>query len=126
MLSILTVDDEIAFCKMIDRFLANKGYKARSSQSGKAALKSIDREKPDVVLLDLIIPDINGEEILMKIKKDYPDLPVIIITGINDSKKAIELLVQGASDYLTKPVDLSYIEKYLSTWEKITALRALA
>jgi len=126
MLSILTVDDEIAFCKMIDRFLANKGYKARSSQSGKAALKSIDHEKPDVVLLDLIIPDINGEEILMKIKKDYPDLPVIIITGINDSKKAIELLVQGASDYLTKPVDLSYIEKYLSTWEKITALRALA
>jgi len=126
MLSILTVDDEIAFCKMIARFLESKGYKVRSSQSGKDALKSIDHEKPDIVLLDLIIPDIKGEDILKKIKKDYPDIPVIIITALNDSKKAIELLIHGASDYLTKPVDLSYIEKYLSTWEKITTMRSLA
>jgi len=120
MLSILTVDDETAFCKSMGEFLKRKGYKVRSSQSGKEALKSIDHEKPDIVFLDLLMPDMHGKDILREIKKRYHDIPIIMITAINDAKKAIELLIQGASDYLTKPVDFYYIEKYLSTWEKLS------
>ena len=116
MLSILFIDDELAICELIYDFLDRKGYRVRTSQSGKEVFRLIDAEKPDIIFLDLMMPDMNGEDILKRIKKDYPDIPVIIITALSDSKKAIELLVQGASDYLTKPVDLFYIEKYLSTW----------
>ena len=70
--------------------------------------------------LDLLMPDMNGDEILRQIKKRHQDIPIIMITAMNDAQKAIELLMQGASDYLTKPIDFYYIEKYLSTWEKLS------
>ncbi|MGA1791635.1 MAG: response regulator [bacterium] len=120
MLSVLLIDDELAICELMYDFLNRKGYRIRTSQSGKEVFRLIDAEKPDIIFLDLMMPDMTGEDILMRIKKDYPDIPVIIITALNDSKKAIELLVQGASDYLTKPFDLFYIEKYLSTWEELS------
>jgi len=120
MLSVLLIDDELAICDLMYDFLNRKGYRIRTAQSGKEVFSLIDAEKPDIVFLDLMMPDMTGEDILKKIKKDYPDIPVIIITALSDSKKAVELLVQGASDYLTKPIDLFYIEKYLSTWGQLS------
>lgn len=119
MLSILTVDDEIVICEMIAEFLTKKGYKVRRCCSGEEALKLIDDERPDLVILDLIMPGIGGEATLKKIKELYHNLPVIILTTLNSGKKAMELLNQGASDYFTKPIDLYFLEKNLSIWESI-------
>jgi len=120
MLSILTIDDEFAICELIHDFLKKKGYKVRSSQSGEEALRLINDERPDIVFLDLMMPDMTGEDILRKIKKLHPDLPVIMLTGFSCEKKAIELLSQGAHDYITKPINFYHLEQYLSFWKQLS------
>jgi DNA-binding response OmpR family regulator len=119
MFSILTVDDEVEICKMIASFLKPKGYEVRISNSGEKALKMIADEKPDIILMDLNMPGMGGESTLREIKKHYCDLPVIIVTVIDNGKKAIELLDEGASDYITKPINFDYLEKIISSLESI-------
>ena len=120
MLSILTVDDEVMICELISEVLQNKGYTVRKSQSGEDALKSISEEKPDIVLLDLNMPGMGGEATLREIKKRHRDLPVIIVSVNTSMNKALELLRDGASDYITKPIDFSYLEKNFSIWATIS------
>ena len=120
MLSILTIDDEWAICELMHDYLKKKGYRIRTSQSGQEALRLIDDERPDIVFLDLMMPDMTGEDILKKVKKRYPDLPVIVLTGLGCEKKAIELLSQGAFDVITKPINFCRIEQYLSFWAKLS------
>jgi DNA-binding response OmpR family regulator len=117
MFSILTVDDELEICKMIASFLKPKGYEVRMSKSGEQALEMIAEEKPDIILMDLNMPGMGGESTLREIKKQYCDLPVVMVTVIDNEKKAIELLDEGASDYITKPIDFRYLEKIISTLE---------
>jgi len=119
MLSILTVDDEVMICDMIAEVLKNKGHAVRISQSGEDALRSIEEDKPDIVLLDLNMPGMGGEATLREIKRRYHNLPVIIVTVNTSLNKALELLREGASDYITKPIDFNYLEKNFSTWETI-------
>ena len=120
MLSILVVDDEFEICEVLNKFLQSKGHKVKTTQSGKEALRLINNEKMDIVLLDLMMPEMNGEDVLKEIRKNYPNIPVIMITVTSCDQKAIELLSLGASDYITKPVDFSYLEKYLSIWDKLS------
>jgi DNA-binding response OmpR family regulator len=119
MFSILTVDDEVDICKMIASFLKPKGYEVRISNSGEKALEMIADEKPDVILMDLNMPGMGGETTLKEIKKHYSDLPVVMVTVIDDEKKAAELLHEGASDYITKPINFNYLEKIISSLESI-------
>lgn len=119
MFSILTVDDEVDICKMIASFLKPKGYEVRISNSGEKALEMIAEEKPDVILMDLNMPGMGGETTLKEIKKHYSDLPVVMVTVINNEKKAIELMDKGASDYITKPINFDYLEKIISSLESI-------
>ena len=120
MFSVLTVDDEILICEIIADFLKKRGYKVKISQSGEEALKMIEDEKPDIVLLDLNMPGMGGEATLREIKKRYYDIPVIMISMIDNEYKALELLNAGASDYVPKPIDFLYLEKNLSAWETIS------
>ena len=120
MFSVLTVDDEISICETIADFLKTKGYKVKISQSGEEALEMIEDEKPDIILLDLNMPGMGGEATLREIKKRYYDVPVIMISMIDDENKALELLNAGASDYVPKPIDFLYLEKNLSAWETIS------
>jgi len=113
MLHVLTVDDEIDFSKTIARFLEKKGYKVSICKSGESALKMISEERPDIVLLDLNMPGMGGEAALGEIKQLYQDLPVLIVTAIAEKEKAVKLLMEGASDYISKPIDFAYLEKYL-------------
>ena len=64
------------------------------------------------------MPEMSGEDVLKEIKKRYPNLPVLMVSVFSSEKKALELLRQGAVDFITKPIDFYYLEKYLSTWEK--------
>ena len=119
MFSILTVDDEVDICKMIASFLKPKGYEVRISNSGEKALEMIADEKPDIILMDLNMPGMGGETTLKEIKKHYANLPVVMVTVIDNEKKAMELMDEGASDYITKPINFDYLGKIISSLESI-------
>ena len=119
MFKILTVDDDVMICDVISDFLEGKGYHVKTAKSGEEALLLIEKERPDLVLLDMIMPGMGGEATLKEIKNRYLDLPVIMVTVMTDEKKALNLLAEGASDYITKPIDFKYLEKNLSIWESL-------
>ena len=126
MLHVLAVDDEIDFSKTMERFLKKKGYRVSMCKTGEKALKMIDEERPDIVLLDLNMPGMGGELTLNEMKLRYRDLPVLMVTAIFDRERAVKLLMEGASDYISKPIDFAYLEKYLSTWESLPQIRQVA
>ena len=126
MLHVLTVDDEIDFSETIARFLEKKGHKVSTCISGEKALKMISEERPDIVLLDLNMPGMGGECALSEIKQRYQDIPVLIVTAFFEMEKAVKLLMEGASDYISKPIDFAYLEKYLSTLDSLPRIRAAA
>jgi len=119
MFKILAVDDDMMICDVISDFLKGRGYNVKTAQSGEEALQLIDKERPDLVLLDMMMPGMGGEATLKEIKERYLDLPVIMVTVMTDEKKALNLLAEGASDYITKPIDFKYLEKNLSIWESL-------
>jgi DNA-binding response OmpR family regulator len=119
MFNILAVDDDHMICDVISDFLKGRGYGVRTAQTGEEALEMISKEKPDLVLLDMVMPGMGGEATLKGIKDIYLDLPVIMVTVMTDEKKALNLLAEGASDYITKPIDFKYLEKNLSVWESL-------
>ncbi len=105
----LIADDEVEFASTIVARLNLRNYTATMANSGKAALTAIEEEQPDVLLLDLKMPDLDGLEVLAGLKEKYPGLAVIILTGhgsFEAGRKGMEL---GAFDYVMKPVDLNLL-----------------
>jgi len=119
MFTILTVDDEPMVCDIIANFLTKKGYCVKLALSGEEALESIDKEKPNLVLLDVIMPGMGGEAALKEIKKNYVNLPVIMVTAVTEEIFALKLLKEGASAIISKPVDLNLLERNISIWKMI-------
>ena len=119
MFNILAVDDDDMICELISDFLTQRGYGIQTANSGEAALNIISQKKPDLVLLDLAMPGMDGEETLKEIKKRYRDLTVIIVSVMTDEKKARRLLQEGASDYIVKPINFHYMEENLLFWQTI-------
>jgi len=104
--TILVVDDEASQRELLGGFAARLGYRVREAASGEEALESIQREPPDLVLLDVRLPGISGIETLERIRESVPDLPVLLITAFADLRQAVAAMKGGAEDYLAKPVDL--------------------
>ena len=107
--TVLIVDDDADIGKMLCRFFESSGYMAMAADSGAMALQAIASRDVSVVLLDLGLPDMDGLEVLKKLKKMKPDLPVIMATGDNDEDKAHQAVELGAWDYVTKPIDLEFL-----------------
>ncbi len=101
---ILIIDDDPAICGVIADYLSNKGFVVFKAEDGTVGLNLFARENPDLVLLDLRLPGMDGLEILSCINKDSPDTPVIIVSGQGTIKDAIAALKTGAWDYITKPI----------------------
>lgn len=101
---ILVIDDDVDICLLMERFLTRNGFEVTTAQSGKRGLEILNELEPDLVLTDFKLGDINGAELLRKVKEKYPTVPVIIITGYSDIKVAINVMKQGAYDYVTKPL----------------------
>jgi len=110
---ILVVDDEIEVCKALKEFLSIKGYETFTAQSGKEALSIVAAENPHIVLLDIIMPGMSGIETLEEIKKTAPATGVVMITAVTDEAQGNQALEIGADDFITKPVDLDYLETVL-------------
>jgi len=117
MLSILSVDDESGIRQLICDFVSKEGHKFRGAKSGKEAIRMIEEEKPDVVFLDYNMPGMNGDETLVEMIKNHPDLFVVMVTVDINRPKALELMAKGASDYLSKPIDFPYLLRILSIRE---------
>lgn len=101
---IFIVEDNELYAKVLKKQLENEHFEAHVFYTGGDCLSNLDRQ-PDLILLDYTLPDMNGDAVLKLIKKQKPDVHVIIISGQNDINTAIELLKNGAYDYLTKGPD---------------------
>ena len=102
---ILIVDDEKNMRLILNKILSKEGYEIYRAENGNQALKEVKKSSPDLVLLDLKLPDINGIEVLEKIKQHDNSIIVIILTAYGDIKNAVEAMKLGAYDYLKKPFD---------------------
>ncbi|MGB9595277.1 MAG: PP2C family protein-serine/threonine phosphatase, partial [Candidatus Poribacteria bacterium] len=102
---ILIVDDLPLNVKVLEANLKPEGYTIITAFSGEEALKKFEAEKPDLVLLDIMMPVIDGNEVCRRIRQDFNDnlTPIIMITALNDQK--VQSLDNGANDFITKPVD---------------------
>src|SRR5262245_49979598 len=116
---VLIVDDEPLNVDYLVQELEDSNYQIITASNGKEALGKIQREQPDLILLDLIMPVLDGFAVLSQIKADnnLRDIPVIIISAERDSKSVVKGIKQGAEDYLTKPVDadllIQKVKEYL-------------
>ncbi|HAL57780.1 MAG TPA: sigma-54-dependent Fis family transcriptional regulator [Bacteroidetes bacterium] len=107
---VFIVDDEETISRLLEHWVSKKwGYPARTFTTGEALLESI-QEHPDVILLDIMLPGIGGVETLKEIKRQYPDIPVIMLSAQGKVDVAIETLKIGATDYFSKPVDFAKLE----------------
>lgn len=104
MSKILIIDDEIGICLIMSKFLTKNGYITSTAESGASAFAQLEKEKFDLVLSDFRLEDTDGREILRKIKADYPNTPVIIVSGFGDPNLAAELKIMGAYDFINKPI----------------------
>src|SRR3954468_19777208 len=104
MSKILVIDDDVDMCLLLKRFLSKNGYEVTLAHNGKKALEELENAEPNLVLCDFRLEDIDGKELLIKIKERYPRTPVIIVTGYSDIKVAVDVMKLGAYDYVTKPL----------------------
>ena len=128
---IVIVDDDTANLVQAGKILSNHNMRVSALKSGQALLNFVQDNKPDLILLDLMLPGLSGEELLPQIK----DIPVIVVSAKADVTDKVELLVGGAADYITKPFDMKellarimvqlrknekYADKSLLTYREIT------
>ena len=102
--TVLIVDDDQIVREQIEKELRREFFNAVIAHDGKTALEIFRREKIDIVILDVKLPDIDGLEVLGTIKKEKPDCEVIVITGWGSQEIAITALRKGAIDYIEKPM----------------------
>ncbi len=105
-IKILLVDDEEEFVKTLSERISMRELGTEIAHDGEQALKLVDSEVPDVMVLDLRMPGIDGIEVLRRVKKAYPSVQVIILTGHGTEKDEEEAKRLGAFDYLQKPVEV--------------------
>src|SRR5438874_5359415 len=101
---VLIIDDDMDMCTLLSRFLSRNGYDTDVAYSGQKGIARFEEEGFDAVLCDFRLGNMDGKEVLMAAKKIKPEAIVLIITGYSDIKTAIEVIKQGAYDYITKPL----------------------
>jgi two-component system response regulator HydG len=104
MQKILVIDDDRDMRLLLTRYLQKHDFEVIEAANGKSALEILEKVEPQVILCDFKLGDMNGNDLLSKIKEHYRHIPVIIITGYGDIKIAVEVMKLGAFDYVTKPL----------------------
>ncbi|MDD2915619.1 MAG: response regulator [Gallionella sp.] len=104
--TILVVDDDEFNLKLFNKMLSIEGYAVRTASSGEAALASVAEQLPDLILLDVMMPGIDGFEVARRLKADARTraIPVIMVTALEDQESRLKGLDTGAEDFLSKPV----------------------
>lgn len=115
--TILVVDDEESYRILASSILISKGYEVLSADSGPSALEILKRRKIDLAILDLMMPKIDGRELMKRIHLKSPDLPIIFFTAYGSISSAVEAIKEGAMDYLTKP--LPHVDDLVLTVQRV-------
>jgi two-component system KDP operon response regulator KdpE len=100
---VLVIDDEPPIRKLLRTGLSTQGYRIIDATNGRTALEALAREVPDLIILDLGLPDIPGHELLRRIRDKHERVPVVVLSSREDEKGKVEALDLGADDYVTKP-----------------------
>lgn len=108
--TILVVDDDPKHLTFMGDRLTAEGHTVITASDGEEALRLIDHRRPNLVLLDIIMPEMSGMEVLPAIKKDHPGLPVAMVTSVWDEKEGKRAFELGAFDYIMKPVNMDYLK----------------
>ena len=103
--NILVVDDEEAIREVVSTMLESKGYRCTVAHNGRVAQEHIRRTTPDLILSDMIMPEMDGIKLLEWVREFDPDVPVIMVTAIHDISTALEAIRRGAYDYILKPFE---------------------
>lgn len=106
MSTILLVDDEVNILSGLSMAMSDEGYNVLTATNGKEAWGLINENNVDLVITDLRMPEMSGDELIKKVSSAYPTLPVIVLTGHGTIETAVETMREGAIDFFTKPVDL--------------------
>ena len=111
---VLIIEDDKSMRWVLEKSLAKEGYLVETASGGIDGLSIARRHNPDLVILDILIPDMDGLTVLKRIKESKPSLPVLIITAQNIMSNAIEAMRHGAFDYLPKPFDIPVLLEYIA------------
>jgi DNA-binding NtrC family response regulator len=104
-LRILIVDDEAAMREVLSTRLEERGFEVATAESGQQAREQVEAHHPDIVISDVVLPDVSGLDLLQALKSGDPHRPVILITAFGTVDSAVEAIKRGATDFLTKPID---------------------
>ncbi|WP_341833894.1 response regulator [Chitinophaga pollutisoli] len=115
---ILIIDDEPDICQLLQLSLTKHGYKVKYVHALKDGLQFLRQQKPDVLFLDIHLPDGSGLDILPQIKADYPDLPVISISAYDNGMEKQKALTSGAAHFLPKPFNVGELTEILFEMKK--------
>ena len=103
--TLVAIDDEVEFTKTIDQFFSARGYEVHVALTGTSGLELVNYHQPQVVLVDLKLPGMDGDELLQHIRRAHPEIKVIVITAYNDGGKTRDrLLALGAFAHFDKPL----------------------
>ena len=102
-LKVLIVEDENQVARLIELELSYEGYQVDIAKTGKEALDKVEKFKPDLIILDWVLPEMDGLEVTRRIRSDGNDVPVIVLTGKDGLSDKVTSLDSGADDYITKP-----------------------
>ncbi len=109
--SILIVDDELNIRRVLERAFAKEGYQVYTAEGGHQALRILEETPCDLVLTDVVMPDMTGLELLKRARQKYPNLQVILMTAYGTIPMAVEAMRAGAFDFLTKPLEMEVLRK---------------
>ena len=113
--TVLVIDDEEPVRQVASEILGYLGYSVLTAGSGEDGVKRVrEGMRPDVVLLDVIMPGMNGFQTLRKLREIEPDLPILICTGYSDRKAAESLVTEGADGFVNKPYDIETLAKQIA------------
>ena len=108
---ILVIDDSTTNVVLLEAIFYERGYKIKTAYSAKEASAVIDKKTPDLILLDLLMPHVNGFDFLKKLRKDRntKETPVIVVSAATDDENVDKIMKMGAIDFIKKPIDLEYL-----------------
>src|SRR6266568_953950 len=110
---VVIADDEEAARRSLGQILNEDGYEVALAADGEEALRMVAQESPDILLTDLKMPRLDGEDLLARVRQGYPDVAVVMMTAHGTIRSAVKALREGAEDYLTKPIDVEELEHLL-------------
>lgn len=120
---ILVVEDDVPVCNLITTTLKAHEYKFSSAKNGESAIMQASTHNPDIILLDLGLPDMDGVEVIKRIRS-WSNMPIIVISARSEDRDKIEALDAGADDYLTKPFSVEeLLARLRATQRRLTAMQ---